>query len=214
MLAFAMTFAVVAIAMPSASCAAGGAECDQRYPATCGERIAATSTRHRARRHTRHPRRLARHAARRALAIRAPFVDANGNLAGLVVSRKTGARAHVAPRYAEQFQAYVDNLERDGATVRFMGGIRRGRCWPGGLHPCGKALDVCQLSRARVDGRCHLPGRQQLAAIAARRGLFEGGQWCRSDYGHAQVGVSAAACGSSRVNSARRHHHPRRTPRR
>jgi len=26
-------------------------------------------------------------------------------------------------------------------------------------------------------------------------GLFEGGRWCNSDYGHAQVGVTAAACG-------------------
>jgi hypothetical protein len=196
--------------MASASHATGGAECDQRYPATCDVWIAASATRH----HARHTRRVARHAARRAVAIRARVLDANGNVAaGLVVSRKTGARAHVAPRYAGQFQAYVDDLERDGASVRFMGGIRRGRCWPGGLHPCGKALDVCQLSRGRVDARCHLPHRAEIAAIAARHGLFEGGQWCRSDYGHAQVGVSAAACGSSRVYSARRHHHSRRTAR-
>jgi hypothetical protein len=31
--------------------------------------------------------------------------------------------------------------------------------------------------------------------IAAAHGLFEGGRWCNSDYGHAQVGVTAAACG-------------------
>jgi hypothetical protein len=64
-------------------------------------------------------------------------------------------------------------------------------------------LDICQLSRGRVDSRCHLPGRQAVAAIANRHGLFEGGQWCHSDYGHAQVGVTAEACGNTM--SAKRH---------
>lgn len=132
-------------------------------------------------------------------------VDANGNGIGLVVSHKTGATAHVSPKYAAQFQAYIDDLESGGAVVRFIGGYRRGHCWSGGLHPCGKALDVCQLSRGRVDPRCHLPGRTQIAAIAERHGLFEGGQWCSSDYGHAQVGVTASACGNN-VYSAMRHH--------
>lgn len=118
--------------------------------------------------------------------------DANGN----VVSHKTGATAHVGAQFASRFQAYIDDIEAHGATVRFMGGIRRGHCWSGGMHPCGKALDVCQTGRGRVDARCHLPSRHELARIAAAHGLFEGGQWCHSDYGHAQVGESAAACGS------------------
>jgi hypothetical protein len=132
--------------------------------------------------------------------------DANGNQtygAGVVVSKKTGATARVGVAYAARFQAYIDDLEASGAVVRFMGGIRRGHCWIGGLHPCGKALDVCQLARGRVDGRCHLPGRDALARIASAHGLFEGGQWCNSDYGHAQVGVTAAAC--SNTMSASRH---------
>ena len=134
-------------------------------------------------------------------------VDANGNAgSGNVVSKKTGASARVSWQYAATFQAYIDDLENQGAAVRFMGGIRRGHCWAGSLHPCGKALDVCQLARGRVDSRCHLPDRSTLARIAAAHGLFEGGQWCHSDYGHAQVGVTAEACGSSM--SARR-----RTPR-
>jgi len=136
---------------------------------------------------------------------RSAAFEANGS--GIVISKKTGAKAHVGASHAAAFQAYIDDLEAHGAAVRFMGGIRRGKCWSGGMHPCGKALDVCQLSRGRVDGRCHLPGRQAIASIAAQHGLFEGGQWCHSDYGHAQVGESAAACGSSNSLAARRRHH-------
>ncbi len=137
---------------------------------------------------TRHHRKAARTRA---------VVDANGGLAsGLVQSKKTGASARVSAQYAPQFQAYIDDLEANGAVVRFLGGIRHGKCWSGGLHPCGKAIDVCQLSRGRVDARCRLPGRDRIAQIAAAHGLFEGGQWCHSDYGHAQVGTTAAACGS------------------
>jgi hypothetical protein len=121
--------------------------------------------------------------------------DANGNAAGFVISSKTGARARVGTRYAAQFQAYIDDLENNhGARVLFMGGIRPGGCSPSSEHPCGKALDVCQLRRGVVDPRCKLPGRTALGQIAASHGLFEGGRWCNSDYGHAQVGVTRA-CG-------------------
>jgi len=145
-----------------------------------------------------------------------PTLDANGN-GGLVVSHKTGATARVGSQYAALFQGYIDAVEAAGATVRFMGGIRRGHCWSGGMHPCGKALDVCQTGRGRVDPRCHLPPRHQLAQIASAHGLFEGGRWCHSDYGHAQVGESSAACGqrqyrdapTTMVASARSHHRGR-----
>lgn len=137
-------------------------------------------------------------------------IDANGNRAsaGNVVSKKTGASARVSWQYAATFQAYIDDLESQGAEVRFMGGIRPGHCGLASLHPCGKALDVCQLSRGRVDRRCHLPDRGNMARIAEAHGLFEGGRWCHSDYGHAQVGVTAAACGdrgSTLVASAASH---------
>jgi hypothetical protein len=116
--------------------------------------------------------------------------------AGIVVSAKTGARAQVGVAYAARFQAYIDDLEKNyGARVLFMGGIRRGRCSIASEHPCGKALDVCQLRRGVVDPRCNLPGRVTLGRIAAGHGLFEGGRWCDSDYGHAQVDVTAPACG-------------------
>lgn len=116
---------------------------------------------------------------------------------GIVRSAKTGATARVAPRYAARFQAYVDDLEAHGAEVRFMGGYRAGKCWSGGQHPCGKALDVCQLARGVVDRRCHLPNKQAMISIAAAHNLWEGGQWCSQDRGHAQIDQSAARCGSN-----------------
>jgi len=124
---------------------------------------------------------------------------------GIVASRKTGARARVGVAYAARFQAYIDDLETNhGARVLFIGGIRPGHCATSSLHPCGKALDVCQLSRGVVDSRCHLPPRRKLAQIASSHGLFEGGRWCNSDYGHAQVGDTAGDCGHRRTYTARR----------
>jgi hypothetical protein len=133
--------------------------------------------------------------------------DANGNIAHSLVTiraKKTGASARVDSRYASEFQGYIDDLENRGAVIRFMGGFRRGHCTSASLHPCGRALDVCQRARGRVDPRCNLPGRATLAAIAGSHGLFEGGRWCNSDYGHVQIGVTAAAC-SSQIASAKRH---------
>ena len=122
-------------------------------------------------------------------------LDGNGN----VVSHKTGARATVSPQHAATFQAYINDLEANGARVLFMGGSRKGRCSSRHMHSCGKALDVCQRSRGVVDRRCNLPDRRYIAMIAARHGLFEGGQWCHHDYGHAQVGTTASACGSTKL---------------
>src|SRR5262249_25393243 len=120
----------------------------------------------------------------------------DANAAGVVISSKTGARARVGVAYAKRFQAYIDDLEKNhGARILFMGGIRPGRCSVASEHPCGKALDVCQLRRGAVDPRCNLPGRAALSQIAAAHGLFEGGRWCDSDYGHAQIGVTAPSCG-------------------
>ena len=131
-------------------------------------------------------------------------LDANGNGIGVVVSGKTGARTRVGMAYAARFQAYIDDLENNhGARVLFMGGLRPGRCSIYSEHPCGKALDVCQLRRGVVDRRCNLPGRIALGQIAAAHGLFEGGRWCDSDYGHAQVGVTAPACSDRGVRVVR-----------
>ena len=127
-------------------------------------------------------------------------LDANGNAVGVVISHKTGARGRVGIAYAARFQAYIDDLETNhGARILFMTGIRPGRCSSSSEHPCGKALDVCQRRRGVVDPRCNLPGRTVLGQIAASHGLFEGGRWCSSDYGHAQIDVTAAACGNRRA---------------
>lgn len=135
---------------------------------------------------------------------------------GIVRSSKTGAIARVAPRYAAVFQAYIDDLEAGGATVRFMGGYRPGPCASWSEHPCGKALDVCQLARGVVDSRCHLPSRTVMIEIANRHGLQEGGEWCNNDKGHAQIDRTAARCGqnlysavSKFKNEASRHRHHR-----
>jgi hypothetical protein len=133
-----------------------------------------------------------------------PRTDANGNASGIVVSSRTGARARVGIRYAPRFQAYIDDLEHNhGVRVLFMGGIRPGRCSNSSEHPCGKALDVCQLRRGVVDRRCNLPDRITLGQIAAAHGLFEGGRWCDSDYGHTQVGASVS-CTPSRAVALRK----------
>ena len=124
-----------------------------------------------------------------------------------VVHSKFGAKATVGDAYTAKFQAYIDDLESNGAVIRFMGGIRRGKCSSRHMHPCGRAIDICQLGRGRVDHRCKLPSRSVIAGIAARHGLFEGGQWCNNDYGHAQAGVSAAACGERTLAARSRNKH-------
>jgi len=134
-----------------------------------------------------------------------PAISTKGSMAGIVTSRKTGARARVDVAHGARFQAYIDDLENNhGARILFMGGIRPGRCSRSGLHPCGKALDVCQLRRGVVDPRCNLPSRRTLAQIASTHGLFEGGRWCNSDYGHVQLGTTAADCGDQRTRIVRR----------
>jgi hypothetical protein len=138
-----------------------------------------------------------------------PPLDANGNMPGIVTSHKTGARARVGIAYAARFQAYIDDLENNyGARILFMGGIRPGQCSIFSLHPCGKALDVCQLRRGVVDSRCQLPSRLTLAKVAASHGLFEGGRWCNSDYGHVQVSVTAGDCDDRRTRVVRQQKSP------
>ena len=139
------------------------------------------------------------------------LTDPNGNpveithqQGGIVRSAKTGATAHVSPRYASAFQAYVDDLEAHGAVVRFMGGYRKGPCWLGGQHPCGKALDVCQTARGVVDRRCNLPSRGEEIAIASRHNLTSGGIWCNQDRGHIQVEPSSGPCRGNLYGAVRK----------
>lgn len=134
---------------------------------------------------------------------------ANGGAgSGIVRSKKTGATARVASRYAGVFQSYVDALEARGAAIYYMGGKRPGRCWEGSQHPCGTALDVCQDWRGHVSAvrDCALPGPVEMAAIAKSVGLFEGGVWCgRPDYGHVQVVPTGTVCAARGTFGPRRH---------
>lgn len=196
MAATAVAMLVVTLASPAQAKGHNEVQCqpDNSGRVICGSSVAVQPS---------HTERKA-HRRTRAKAI---AVDANGSAAasGIVVSKKTGATARVGAQYAAAFQAYVDDLENGGAAVHFMGGIRRGSCSNRHMHPCGRALDVCQLSRGRVDRRCNLPGPAVAAAMAEKHGLFEGGRWCHSDYGHVQAGVSAAACGERSLAARRRH---------
>jgi len=219
-------FTLSALAAPSEAKTLDRGPPGSTVTAFCGDRVCPVQTVSRARREASPPPALrkARQVERRSVrppppgraapetkstaAVAAPAVEAGS---GVVRSGKTGATARVSPRWSGVFQAYVDDLEARGAAVYYMGGYRRGRCSVGSQHPCGSALDVCQDHRGHVSGarNCNLPGPVEMAAIASRHGLFEGGVWCRRpDYGHVQAIASGSVCearGSSGLLAARRH---------
>ena len=188
------------------------------FPAYPAERQARTRhTRSRVARYRAKPLWAAHHSRENRGTHRRPSLQAHGLAepgdagSGIVRSHRTGAIAHVGARFAHLFQAYVDDLEQNyGAIVKFMGGWRQGRCSSSSQHPCNKALDVCQTGRDRVDGRCLLPGRSTLIAVAAKHGLQEGGQWCHGDMGHTQVDPSSGPCGSQMAARSHHRHHNRR----
>jgi hypothetical protein len=126
---------------------------------------------------------------------------------GIIRSGKTGATARVAARHRAVFQAYIDAVEATGARLLFIGGVRRGHCKPGSQHPCGMAIDLCQIRRGVVDRRCKLPRPAALAGIAARHGLSEGAVWCASpDYGHAQIQRTGSTCQAVAGPTRKRHY--------
>lgn len=109
-------------------------------------------------------------------------LDANGNLA--TVRSKSGKTAKVAPRYRSQFQALIDDLERDGYRIEFMGGWRKwGSCRQCDAHPAGRAIDINQTARNRVTRR--FPS--DVTTIAARHGLCHGAIWGNADRGHFEI---------------------------
>ena len=123
-----------------------------------------------------------------------PSVGVSGG--GIVRSHKTGATARVSVAFASTAQAVVDDLEQNyGAAIKFMGGYRRGPCASWSLHPCGLAIDLCQLARGVVDGRCNMPSRAIEEKVARAHGAYSGGEWCNNDRGHIQAKETAAPCG-------------------
>ena len=185
----------------SSEYAVGGAiECDQRYPHTCDVRgyepptrkAAAQSRRHfqgrnvRDHRHYRHHRESSREFR-----------------AATVHSRKMGKTAHVAAAVAPAFQGFLNDIEDAGARIKFMGGIRPGRCIvPDSLHPCGRAIDVCQFKRNVVDRACFSAvSRGSISRIAHRWGLVDGGDWRHADFGHFEVRDLSAAFSAIKQNA-------------
>jgi hypothetical protein len=66
------------------------------------------------------------------------------------IKSKSGASANVASSAQGKFQALVTWLDAHNYPIKFMGGIRPGKCWSGGMHPCGKAIDINQVARGRI----------------------------------------------------------------
>lgn len=130
--------------------------------------------------------------------------DANGNRAFLTTIRASnGKSAKVASRYARQFQGFIDDLERAGYRIDFIGGWRRhGSCRACDAHPAGRAIDVNQTGRNRVTRS--LPPR--VTDIAARHGLCHGAIWNSPDRGHFEVAAKSRATSCHRFA---REHWPR-----
>ena len=121
----------------------------------------------------------------RAILAAIALVCALANADAATIRSKSGATAQVAGQWAHKFQCLVNKIDASGFHIKFMGGYRPGPCWSGGKHPCGMALDICQLSR---DVTC--PGFPRAAStkFALACGLFPGSLWKRNpDTGHFEV---------------------------
>jgi hypothetical protein len=117
------------------------------------------------------------------------------------IRSKSGAKAYVASSSQAKFQALINWLDQRDYPIKFMGGWRRGKCWTGGMHPCGKAIDINQVSRGRVVAR--LPAG--VDAFARSIGLVPGSGWCNQDQGHFQVGGHDGCFRAGKNNLFRRY---------
>lgn len=101
-----------------------------------------------------------------------------------VVRSASGATAHVASHATSAFQCLVDELDRQGYPIHFMGGWRAYGSVRRSLHPAGLALDINQYARNRT--RPRMPNNE--IALANACGLISGAQWANGDSGHFQFG--------------------------
>ena len=62
-----------------------------------------------------------------------------------------------------------------------------------------KPVALGRSRRGVVDPRCNLPGRVVPGQMPPRTVSLKAGAWCHSDYGHAQIDVTAPSCGDSPV---------------
>lgn len=113
---------------------------------------------------------------------------------------KSGRTFSVAAHAAGAFKSFVDEFERSGFPIRFIGGWRAHGSIPHSLHPAGLAIDICQTGRNRV--ACQMP--PNVTAMAERCGLVHGAIWRRPDAGHFEL------AGSHRYASRHRGRHHRR----
>lgn len=112
-------------------------------------------------------------------------VPHSADAGGLVLLYTSSGRSFmVAPRAAGAFQGLVDEFERAGFHIPFIGGWRRHGSVRHSKHPAGLAIDICQTGRNRV--ACRMP--PNATAIAARYGLVHGAVWRRPDAGHFEAG--------------------------
>ena len=123
---------------------------------------------------------------------RAPIVSRGG-----LVSIQCGPRAiKVASGASRQFASFCNDLYAS-FKFRAIGGWRPGKCWVGGKHPCGGAIDVSQSCRSRGPGHC-LPRDFPVALterLADRYGLQPGSRWGYRDVGHFEIKNGLASNG-------------------
>jgi len=127
---------------------------------------------------------------------------------GAEIKSSSGARASVSAQYAGKFQALITWLDNHGYKIRFMGGYRPGKCWSGGMHPCGKAIDINQTGRGRIVAS--FPAG--VDEYARTLGLVPGSGWCNQDRGHFQVGGHDGCFRAGKNNLFRRYAESRRHP--
>lgn len=111
------------------------------------------------------------------------------------IRSRSGATARVSAAAAPKFQALVDWLDARGYVIRFMGGIRPGRCSSRHMHPCGTALDINQTARGRITRSFPVGVDDEARSL----GLVHGAWWSNQDRGHFQVGGYAGDQGRRRI---------------
>lgn len=102
----------------------------------------------------------------------------------------------VASTAAVQFAGFCRDLYA-GYKFTAVGGWRAGKCWTGGKHPCGGAIDISQSCRSRGPGHC-LPRDFPVARseqLARVWGLKAGSEWGHRDVGHFETRGSLAGVG-------------------
>ena len=113
------------------------------------------------------------------------------------VTSKSGVKFNVAPQYADQFQGFLNDLEATGYKVG-PGGGGYNRRFIGGTdmpsaHAYGAAIDINPTANPQGGTTQDLP--PSVADMAAKHGLYWGGQWSGKtrDPMHFEVAPGGAA---------------------